>query len=160
MSYIYKSHALPWSVYKELMHRMDEYIAMASDHSRAKYARYQTIIAIGCHLGPKAKELLAMRWSDVLQVGSYIFKLESHRSALVMDHSLKELIYRNYRIVQPSFIQQYILLNPTANDRPVIARQFNTALTAIFKRFDVAVPAPSCITFCKTFAVKIWIEYG
>ncbi len=160
MSYIYKSNALQWEVYESLMRQMDEYIEIANDHSRVKYACYQTVIAAGCNLGPKAKELLSMRWYDLMKVGSYIFKLEKHRSALVIDNDFKRIINKNYRIVKPSFIQQYIVMGSVSSDRPLIARQFNTALSAIFDRFDLKIEDPSCMTFRKTFARKVWVDYG
>lgn len=160
MSYLYQSEPLPWEVYELLMRRMDTFIDDASDHTKIKYAGYQTVIAVGCHFGPKAKELLTMRWSDLLQVGTYLFRQEAQRSPLVIEGDLRAIVNRNHRIVKPSYAQQYILQGSSANDKPLISRHFNTALSRMFEQFDIKVEAPSVMTLRKTFALKIWAEYG
>lgn len=157
----YLTSPIEWSRYEGLMHQMDVFIEEQAGYKKVKYAMFQTSIACGCHFGVLTKELLSLRWNDVVGVGAYYFKHKPNRSPILIDQRLKELIKKNMTAVKPLSQSQLIInesLLPT--DKVISPRKYNTILQRIFDQFDLDVQGASVQTLQRTFARKVWQELG
>lgn len=155
MSYWYDSKPLRWNTFEWLMARMDERISDPQNLHRLKEARIQTLIAAGAYLGPMAVELLGMRWSDLRNSLAYFFCCEPHRQPLVIDPDFRQIVTKNYRLVQPQYRHELVLMR-SREQRPYLPQMFNRVLAATFASFGLRVKVPTAYTLRRTFARKIW----
>lgn len=127
-----------------------------------KMVRYQTLIAAGGYFGLRAKELLALRWYDIIdkkETSVWQFKTGKKRKVYFAPSFIK-LAERNYKLIDPEIIHHLVLHrrdNPVA---PVATRDFNENLAYYFERFGVNTENPSSHTLRKTFLEHAWQELG
>ena len=153
------SQPLPWNIYLTLMQSISTHIStLPSEHKQKRYAAYQLAIAAGCQLGLTARELLILTWQDIMYVRTYTYKKEPWRKPKPLEEPLCTIIQNNYNIIQPEYLQQWVLTDPLIRHKPLASIRFNMALKAIFQRFDITVDYPSALTLRKTYAYQQWIQ--
>ena len=151
------SQPLPWSTYLTLIQSISTYIpTLTSDRKRERYAAYQLAIAAGCQLGLTARELLILTWQDIMYVSVYTYKKEPWRKPQPLHEPLRTVIQDSYAIIQPEYMQQWVLTDPLIRHKPLASIRFNMVLRAIFQTFDVDVEYPSALTLRKTYAYQQW----
>ncbi len=157
-SWVYRQRALPWHVFLELMSRMTERLDKIDYPERLHLARYQAAIAFGCYHGPNFNELTHVTWDDVLG-GYYTFRYEK-RPLTVIDQQAKAIIWHNHTVIQPDRNDEFVIQHPLYRNKSVNARIFNQALRQIFEQFGVDSPEANSQTLRKTFARKIYRDFG
>ncbi|MEM7107811.1 MAG: hypothetical protein AAF519_06270 [Bacteroidota bacterium] len=159
MSYTYSSRPLLWQEFQGLMREMNKTIADTGDIHRKKYAKIQTLIAIGAYLGPLAMELLSIKWYQVKDFGAYFFVNESYRQPLVIGKALKSIVDRNYKVINPLSNQAYVMGENTGlTEKAIAPRRFTTILKNVFNEYGIDIPAASNATLRRTFARKVWTD--
>lgn len=125
-------------------------------------ARYQTAIAIGGYLGPRAKELLHFTWFDFVEKTEkdlFEFKTEKDRK-VYFNKKLLRLIRSNYAIVDPDNVHEYIMQGPGQPGRPISTVAFNKTFKKLLERFEIETDNPSSHTLRKTFAARVFRKQG
>lgn len=148
--------------FQKLLRDLSVSIHEASGQKKVTLARYQTAIAIGGYLGPRAKELLSLKWFDFLgksESDLYEFKTEKQRKIYFNDKLLK-LINSNYLIVDPINIHDYILQSPKNPAKAITTRAFNKAFKSLLESHSISTDNPSSHTLRKTFAHRIFQNQG
>lgn len=152
---------LTWEQFEKLMLDMTAIIQSSEDRLKRKYAMYQTGIACGAYLGPTTNELLSIRWCDIKGVGAYIFKLETHRSPIVIPTELRVLIKKNYDILRPFSTQEFVIKDAFKDiNKPIWGGVFNNVFLKILDQHGIDIPCPSVQTLRKTFARQTYLELG
>lgn len=133
-------------------------VHLARGAHKLTLARYQTAIAIGGYLGPRAKELLHFTWFDFLdkqEKDLFEFKTEKHRKAYFNDKLLR-LVHSNYAIVDPLNVHDYILQSPAHPGKPITTRSFNRGFHKLLDKVEITTDNPSSHTLRKTFASRVF----
>lgn len=130
--------------------------------SAEKIARYQTLIAVGGYFGPRAKELLSLRWVDIIgkEECSISPFTTSKKTKVCFSKSLIKLVEGNYKIINPPNIRHLVLHRKNQPKVPVAIRDFNENLSSYFERFGVETENASSLTLRKTFLNHAWLELG
>lgn len=148
--------------FQKLLRDLSIAIHEAGGQRKITLARYQTAIAIGGYLGPRAKELLHLTWFDFIGKSAkdlYEFKTEKNRKIYYNDKLLR-LVNANYLIVDPVNVHDFILQSPAHPGRAITTRGFNKALQKLFKEYKIYTDNPSSHTLRKTFARRIFQNKG
>lgn len=128
-----------------------------------KMVRYQTLIAAGGYFGPRAKELLSLKWFDIVGKKEtsvfYQFKTGKNRKVYFAPSFIK-LAERNYRLIDPINLHHLVLHKRDNPMEPVATRDFNENLAYYFERFGVVTENPSSHTLRKTFMNHAWQQLG
>jgi integrase len=87
---------------------------------RDKLIRYQTIIAAGGYLGARAKELLNLRWYDIVgKTENSVYEYKTGKSRKVyFSKSFIKIAERNYKLIEPVNIHHLTLHRA---DNPMVA---------------------------------------
>lgn len=150
----YYQKPLRWAEFENLMVQLNQ--SIEQNPAPEKLVRYQTAIALGVHLGLKAKELMDMRWKHIIDT-AYHFRYEHHRPSMRLPDSLRKIIDKNYRIVNPTSLTQYVVTHTiTRGSKPVRPLVFNGVLSKIFDKYGISTPAPNSETLRKTYALNVW----
>lgn len=148
--------------FQKLLKDMSVAIHEMDGTRKVTLARYQTAIAIGCYLGPRAKELRTFIWNDFIGKSSkdlFEFKTEKHRK-IHFNEKLIRLLHANYKIIDPINIHDYILQSPSHPGKAISTRAFNKGLLYWFKYFGIKTDNPSSHTLRKTFAQRVFKNRG
>ncbi|MCB0495652.1 MAG: tyrosine-type recombinase/integrase [Cyclobacteriaceae bacterium] len=148
--------------FQKLLKELSVTIHESEGERKIMLARYQTAIAIGGYLGPRAKELLHFTWYDFLDKSDkdlYEFKTEKHRK-IYFNEKLLKLVTSNYKIVDPINIHDLILESPRHPGRSISTRAFNKAFKNILEKADIETENPSSHTLRKTFAYRVFDNKG
>lgn len=127
-----------------------------------KMMRYQTLIAAGGYFGSRAKELLALKWFDIIgkkETSVYQFKTGRNRKVYFAPSFIK-LAERNYKLIDPVNVHHLVLHRRDNPMAPVATRDFNENLKYYFERFSVVTENPSSHTLRKTFMMHAWHQLG
>jgi len=151
------------SVFLKLLADMDgEIHRLAEGPPKQKLIRYQTLIAAGGYFGPRAKELLALPWYDIIgktENSIYQFKTAKKRK-VYYNVSFIKLAERNYKLVDPDNIHHLILHKQDNPMMPVSTRDFNASFAKYLERFHVETENASSHTLRKTFMNRAWQLLG
>jgi integrase len=129
---------------------------------RDKLIRYQTLIAAGGYLGTRAKELLNLRWYDIVgKTENSVYEYKTGKSRKVyFSKSFIKIAERNYKLIEPVNIHHLILHRA---DNPMVAittRDFNKNFATYLKKYNVETENPSSHTLRKTFMFEMWRQLG
>ena len=155
------------SVFLKLLADMDGEIHRIRSGERSmlngeKMVRYQTLIAAGGYFGPRAKELLSLKWFDIIgkkESSVWQFKTGKKRKVYFSPSFIK-LAERNYKVIDPINIHHLVLHRKDNPMAPVATRDFNENLKYYFERFGVQTENASSHTLRKTFMSHAWDELG
>ncbi|QSE96512.1 tyrosine-type recombinase/integrase [Fulvivirga lutea] len=148
--------------FQKLLKELSVAIHEAEGERKVTLARYQTAIAIGGYLGPRAKELLHFTWFDFLgksEKDVYEFKTEKNRK-IYFNEKLLKLISANYKIIDPNNVHDFILESPKHPGKPISTRAFNKAFKKVLENYNVITDNPSSHTLRKTFAYRVFDNKG
>ncbi len=136
-------------------------IHTALGEKKKHLACYQTSIAIGGYLGPRAKELLQFTWHHVInkkEKDLYEFKTEKNRK-VYYNNKLLQLVKANFQIIDPINVHDFILASNELN-KPITTRAFNKSFKHILKQYSIETDNPSSHTLRKTFAYRVFKNEG
>ncbi|HNP94250.1 MAG TPA: tyrosine-type recombinase/integrase [Cyclobacteriaceae bacterium] len=127
-----------------------------------KMVRYQTLIAAGGYFGPRAKELLSLKWFDIIgKKDTSVWQFKTSRKRKVyFSPSFIKLAERNYKIIDPINVHHLVLHRKSNPMTPVATRDFNENLSYYFQRFGVETENTSSHTLRKTFMNHAWQQLG
>jgi len=127
-----------------------------------KMVRYQTLIAAGGYFGLRAKELLSLKWLDIIgkkETSFWQFKTGKKRKVYFAPSFIK-LAERNHTFIDPVNVHHLVLHRRDNPMSPVGTRDFNENLSYYFKRFGVETENASSHTLRKTFMMHAWHQLG
>jgi integrase len=129
---------------------------------REKLVRYQTLIAAGGYLGTRAKEMLNLRWFDIVgKTENSVYEYKTGKSRKVyFAKSFIKIAERNYKLLDPGNIH-YLVLHRSDNPMtPITTRDFNKNFALYLKKYHVETENPSSHTLRKTFMNEMWRQLG
>ena len=130
-----------------------------------KNYRFLLLISIGCFSGLRIKDILNLRWVDLLDKDLLEIR-ESKTSKLrriTINVLLKNIISEVYEILykksNPLKKEDYIFLN-RHHTKPISVQYVNRALHLIFARYDIKSRNFSSHCLRKSFARRVWEKSG
>jgi len=143
--------------------KMDSAIIHEKNPQRKnKMVLYHTIICCGGWMGLRAKELLSLRWDDVLKSKSteiYQYKTKKKRK-VYLSEIFQQYVQLNYKRANPLNVKHMILHRQHDPTQPISTNQFNGELKKYFKRFGLEMQYLSTHTLRKTYMEKLWQTLG
>lgn len=130
--------------------------------SRTKMIRYQTLIAAGGYFGPRAKELLNLKWIDIVhKTETKIFEYKTSKiRSVYFSKTFIRYADTNFKLIDPVNIHHLVLHKKNRPMEPVSTRDFNESFAAYLKMFGIETDNPSSHTLRKTFMNAMWHELG
>ncbi len=117
------------------------------------------LIATGCYFGLRSKDLLELRWNDVMNKSEFTIteSKTKKRRLITLNENVKEVLQYVYqkRKVERSFSDDDYLFVNRWKERPSI-QYVNRKLHEIFKDYNVRVGNGSSHTLRKTFGKRVW----
>ncbi|WP_421870688.1 tyrosine-type recombinase/integrase [Marinoscillum sp.] len=152
---------LDWTQeYQLLLSSMDKEInTLESLNMRIKWAKYQTLIGIAGNFGLGAKELLGLRWNDVINKNHndiFPYEYNKRKIHIYFNRSIVWLINKNHKIIDPVNDHHLILHKVNSPTTAISTRQFNSTLQKITSKLKIGGPNISSHTLRKTFAYHLW----
>ena len=152
-----KCTRIEWEVFESIMDNIDEGINKEEGYIQRKLASFQVIIACGCLIGPVPKELVNMRWKDLLYKTRYELNNEPHRNAVVIPDKFQNMIIRNFSLVKPFSAHDLIAQDCTGRIGVAMSfRKFNTILAKIFLEYAGINEGVTAHTFRKAHFRRLW----
>lgn len=159
----YSLRPLDWKTeFIRLLRRIDKQLRPLEDDKRRKLASYQTSIALGGFLAIHSRQLLSIKWNDVLyknETDSYCNTNLKGHSIAFHPHLLK-IIRKNYEICRPFANHHLIVSNPLKHQKMLIDRTFNYRLARIFSTCGFDIGKEGSHILRKTGALRIYHEKG
>ncbi|RKE02038.1 tyrosine-type recombinase/integrase [Marinifilum flexuosum] len=118
-----------------------------------KQYKIALIVAFGCFFGLRLKNILTIRWEDVLNKTSFeIMDKNKLRTIYIID-DINNLIRRIYCKMETPDIEQHIFLNNSG--KQVLSSQYvNKQIKLLFTKYEIPYQNLSSDSFLKTFCIK------
>ncbi|MCY1635906.1 tyrosine-type recombinase/integrase [Marinifilum sp. D737] len=118
-----------------------------------KQYKIALIVAFGCFFGLRLKNILTIRWEDVLNKTSFeIMDKNKLRTIYIID-DINNLIRRIYYKMDTPDIEQPIFLNNSG--KQVLSSQYvNKQIKLLFTKYEIPYQNLSSDSFLKTFCMK------
>ena len=135
-----------------------EYYKTTSESKQDMILRYQTLIAVGGYIGPRAKEFLHITWNDIVDKSEgdlYQFKVGRKRK-VYFNEGLIQIVNKNYKKLDPINPHHLILHKKESPVVPIKTQQFNQNFRRFLERAGIKARQPSSHTLRKTFGMHIY----
>ncbi len=159
----YSMRPLEWkSEFKKILKAVELEVNKQEDDKKRKLASYHTSIALGGYLGIHSRQLLAIKWEDVIKKKKTdTFWNKNAKGHEVHFHpELISIIKRNYKICRPFADHHLIVSNPLKHQKPLIDRAFNNTLAQILLNCGYDIGSEGSHILRKTGALRIYNEMG
>lgn len=128
-----------------------------------KKHREYLLIATGCYLGVRAKDLLNLKWKDILNTDTLILteSKTGKTRTITLNPSLQEIFkYSKQQFMQSNLFdeQNYLFIN--RNGTKISIQYMNRVLDKTFEKYNVTVQNGSTHTLRKTFGKRVWESDG
>ncbi len=111
------------------------------------------IVAFGCFFGLRLKNILNLRWEDVLYKTSFELKEKNKQRTIFIIDDIKHLIDRVYVKLGSPEPEQLVFLN-NAKTQALSSQYVNKQIKVLFAKYEIPYSCLSSDSFLKTFCVK------
>jgi integrase len=153
-----ESSPLSWNQFQDLLGRMAlEVDRLESGSKQKQMAKFLLLISVGCYTGLRISDLLALKWSMVLNKD--VIELREIKTSkartLTLNENLKKLLTKYFNVIRPQTPNEFIFTD--RNDDGVISIQYiNRQLKRLFKLYNIKIKNPSSHTLRKTFGRRVF----
>lgn len=111
------------------------------------------IVAFGCFFGLRLKNILTIKWKDVLNKSSFDIKDKNKVRTIYIINDISNLIRRIYYKMDAPDLGQPIFLNNSG--KQVLSSQYvNKQIKLLFTKYEIPYQNLSSDSFLKTFCMK------
>jgi len=111
------------------------------------------IVAFGCFFGIRLKNILNIKWEDVLNKETLEINDKNRSRTIFIIGDIRNLISRMYVKLESPDLDKHIFLNNSGNQ--VLSSQYvNKQIKVIFTKYEVPYINLSSDSFIKTFCIK------
>lgn len=154
---------LDWnSEFNRILKSIAKEVDQLEDDRKRKLASYYTSIALGGYLTIHSRQLLMLKWDDVIYKNrSDAFWNNNEKGHRVPFHpDLLKIIKRNYAICKPFANHHLIVSNPLKHQKLLIDRTYNNTLSQILLNRGIDIGTEGSHILRKTGALRIYNEKG
>lgn len=118
-----------------------------------KQYKIAMIVAFGCFFGLRLKNILTIKWEDVLNKTSFEIKDKNKLRTIYIIDDINNLIRRIYCKMDTPNLEQPIFLNNSG--KQVLSSQYvNKQIKLLFTKYEIPYQNLSSDSFLKTFCMK------
>ena len=111
------------------------------------------IVAFGCFFGIRLKNILNIKWEDVLNKETLEINDKNRSRTIFIIGDIRNLISRMYVKLESPDLDKHIFLNNSGNQ--VLSSQYvNKQIKVLFTKYEVPYINLSSDSFIKTFCIK------